>query len=142
MVRPHRSFAEVLPLRRDHTLFGLVSLCFPNDSYQFPSLLIFTKNLKKYSNIKRVYVRTHYTNLDDPYIYFFQNFEDTLLHERIKNSGVMRLIEHNQEMINASDFCIFYYNENYKPPTRKQSCQAQSTYKPRNGIIPILKFNR
>ena len=49
------------------------------------------------------------------------------------NSGKAQYVERNQAMIDDSDFCVFYYNENYKPPLRKQNCSVLSTYQPKSG---------
>lgn len=74
---------------------------------------------KEYSHIRRVYVRMYYPELGEPYIgYILRDFEDTYMPARIKNAGVARYVERNQEMINASDYCIFYYNPQYQPPKR------------------------
>ena len=37
-------------------------------------------------------------------------------------SGKAAYIERNKAMIDDSDYCIFYYNQNYKPPQRIQAC--------------------
>ena len=42
-------------------------------------------------------------------------------YEDIKKSDRIAYVERNQEMINASDFCVFYYNPSYLPPKRKYS---------------------
>jgi hypothetical protein len=36
-------------------------------------------------------------------------------------------------MIDASDYCIFYYNEAYQPPKRKRANRDLSTYQPKSG---------
>lgn len=46
-----------------------------------------------------------------------------------KNAYIMR----NQEMIDASDVCIFYYNKDYKPPIRKAPNIYLSNYQPKSG---------
>ena len=53
--------------------------------------------------------------------------------ERIENAGVARYVERNQEMINASDYCIFYYNPDYQPPRRKYSKRSVGDYQPKSG---------
>lgn len=88
----------------------------------------------EYPHIKRVYVRTTYPELGEPYIgYILRDFEDTYMPERIENAGVARYVERNQEMINASDYCIFYYDENYQPPRRKYSKRSVGDYQPKSG---------
>jgi len=83
----------------------------------------------------------YYPELSEPYIgYILENYEDTYMPERIENAGVARYVERNQEMINASDFCVFYYNEEYKPPLRKQSRRELSTYQPKSGTKRAYEY--
>lgn len=87
-----------------------------------------------YPHIRRVYVRMYYPELGEPYIgYILRDFEDTYMPERIENAGVARYVERNQEMIDGSDYCIFYYDENYKPPKRKYSKCSVGDYQPKSG---------
>ncbi len=102
---------------------------------------VVTELREEYPHAKRVYVRMYYPELDEPYIgYILENYEDTFMPERIENAGVARYVERNQEMINASDFCIFYYNEEYKPPLRKQSRNALSAYQPKSGTKVAYEY--
>lgn len=88
----------------------------------------------EYSHIRRVYVRTYYPELGEPYIgYILRDFEDTYMPECIENAGVARYVERNQEMINASDYCIFYYDPQYQPPKRKYSKHGVGEYQPKSG---------
>lgn len=48
-------------------------------------------------------------------------------------------MERNQDMINASDYCVFYYNPQYQPPKRKYSKRDVSEYQPKSGTA--LAFN-
>jgi len=74
---------------------------------------------EKYPHIKRVYVRAAYKDISDRYkSYLLQSFEDTYYPEFIKNSGRAAYVERNYEMINKSDYCVVYYDENYLPPKR------------------------
>ena len=102
---------------------------------------IVTELREEYPDINRVYVRMYYPELGEPYIgYILENYEDTFMPERIENAGVARYVERNQEMINASDFCVFYYNEEYKPSLRKQSRSALSTYQPKSGTKVAYEY--
>ena len=46
-----------------------------------------------------------------------------------KNTYVMR----NQDMIDNSDVCVFYYNKEYLPPRRKQAKRNVTDYQPQSG---------
>ena len=48
-------------------------------------------------------------------------FEEDFTHKTKYEAGRASYIERNQAMINDSDFCIFYYNEAYVPPTKTNS---------------------
>lgn len=42
-------------------------------------------------------------------------------------------MERNADMIDKSDVCIFYYDENYLPPRRKNAKRAIADYQPKSG---------
>ena len=89
---------------------------------------------EKYPHIKRVYVRSAYQHIPDWYEdSLLEHYEDTYFPEHMSNAGRASYVERNQEMINKSDFCIFYYNENYLPPRRKNSKRDLFDYQPKSG---------
>ena len=55
-------------------------------------------------------------------------------------AGKASYVERNQAMINDSDICIFYYNENYKPQERKYSKRCFSTYQPKSGTALAYSY--
>ena len=48
-------------------------------------------------------------------------------------SGRASYVERNQAMINASDYCVFYYDKNYQPEMRKHSKRSIGYYQPKSG---------
>ena len=48
-------------------------------------------------------------------------------------AGKASYIERNKAMIDDSDYCIFYYDKNYKPPQRKYSKRNVCYYQPQSG---------
>lgn len=48
-------------------------------------------------------------------------------------AGKASYVERNCAMIDNSDFCIFYYDKNYKPDIRKLSKRSLYAYQPRSG---------
>ena len=93
-----------------------------------------TELKEKYPHIKRVYVRSAFQHIPDWYEEsLLKHYEETYFPEHMENAGRASYVERNQEMINASDFCVFYYNEAYKPPLRKRYRSALSTYQPKSG---------
>ena len=96
---------------------------------------------EEYPHIRRVYVRMYYPELGEPYIgYILRDFEDTYMPERIENAGVARYVERNQEMIDSSDYCIFYYNSQYRLPKRKYSKRDVSEYQPKSGTQLAFEY--
>lgn len=55
-------------------------------------------------------------------------------------AGRASYVERNQEMINKSDFCIFYYDENYLPPRRKNSRRDLFDYQPKSGTVVAYEY--
>ena len=60
-------------------------------------------------------------------------YEKEIEHKTKFTSGKASYIERNKAMIDASDYCIFYYDENYKPPKRKLSKSDVFEYQPKSG---------
>lgn len=88
----------------------------------------------EYPQIQRVYVRSNYPYIRKEYKeYLLESYDDTLMPSRLENAGKASYVERNREMINASDFCVFYYDKEYKPPLRKQSRKALFSYQPESG---------
>ncbi len=53
-----------------------------------------------------------------------------------KNTYIMR----NQEMLDNSDVCVFYYDKNYLPPKRKQSKRQLCDYQPKSGTTIAFAY--
>lgn len=54
-------------------------------------------------------------------------------------SGKGAYVERNQAMIDDSDYCVFYYNENYSVPERAKS-NAMICCKPKSGTAIAYKY--
>ena len=92
-----------------------------------------TELKEKYPHIKRVYVRSAFQLIPDWYENsLLEHYEDTYFPEHIENAGKASYVERNQEMINKSDFCVVYYDENYAPP-RRNSRRDLTDYQPKSG---------
>ena len=63
----------------------------------------------------------------------YKDYSGAMMPDRLWSAGAARYVERNQEMINASDYCIFYYDENYQPPRRKYSKRSVGDYQPKSG---------
>ena len=100
-----------------------------------------TELKEKYPHIKRIYVRSAFQHIPDWYEdSLLEHYEDTYFPEHMAKAGRASYVERNQEMINKSDFCIFYYDENYLPPRRKNSRKDLFDYQPKSGTGVAYEF--
>ncbi len=92
-------------------------------------------------DIKRIYIRSAYAHISDSYKrYLLESYEDTYMPEGVENAVKASYVERNQAMINTSHICVFYYNENYAPPRRKNSKRDLSDYQPKSGTKIAFEF--
>ena len=63
----------------------------------------------------------------------YKDYEGSIMSNRLCLAGKASYVERNQDMIDASDYCVFYYNENYQPPKRKYSKRDVCEYQPKSG---------
>ena len=108
-------------------LFGSKS-AFDNLSWE-----IVTKVREKHPFIKRVNVRASFQNVSRSYEkYLYQFYEETYFPNKLQKAGKISYVERNFEMIDKSNYCIFYYNQNYEPPLRLQN-KGKRTLKTKSG---------
>lgn len=62
-----------------------------------------------------------------------QGFEEEIKHRTRNNAGKASYVERNKAMIDDSDYCVFYYDEKYKPKLRKYSKSDLDCYQPKSG---------
>ena len=67
-------------------------------------------------------------------------YEEEFEHKTKYTSGRASYIERNYAMIDDSDYCIFYYDENYKPPLRKYKKSDVFEYQPNSGTSLSFKY--
>ena len=67
-------------------------------------------------------------------------FEEEFEHKTKYVSGKAGYVERNYAMINDSDYCVFYYDEDYLPPMRKQSKRSVGFYQPKSGTNLAFKY--
>lgn len=87
-----------------------------------------------YPKIRRIHYRTDYPDAD---AYTMQllldGYEDSICPDGVAAAGKAAYVERNQAMIQASDFCVFYFNNEYLPASRKESKKAITSYQPKSG---------
>ena len=87
------------------------------------------KAKEKYPHIKRVYVRADYQYIEESYEkYLLQFCDETYFSENLINAQKSTYVKRNYEMIDKSDFCVFYFNENEAPTTRKSGTKVALDY--------------
>ena len=81
---------------------------------------VVTRLQEQYSFIKRVYVRSSFMQINNSYTdYLLEYYEETYFPLQLEKAGKFSYVERNYEMIDKSDFCVFYYNPNYTPQVKK-----------------------
>jgi len=97
-------------------------------------LEIVTELKEEYPDIKRIYVRAEFPYINDDYKnYLLKSYEDTYYPEKIENAGKAVYVERNCAMIDESDFCVVYYDENYAPPKRRSRQRELPDHQPKSG---------
>ena len=95
-------------------------------SYNAPHEVSFTskEERERYEQIvsQMVNHKVHYTD-----------YEETVNSQKSLTANKNAYIMRNQEMIDRSDVCVFYYNKDYLPPRRKQSNRNIIDYQPKSG---------
>ncbi len=83
---------------------------------------VVTEMKQIYPNIKRVYVRSAHQYIDKTYEeYLLKSYEETYFPPKLENAGKYSYVDRNCEMIDKSTFCVFYYNDSYIAPLKRQS---------------------
>ncbi len=63
----------------------------------------------------------------------FMGFEEEYEHSKKYSAGKAGYVERNFAMIDDSDICVFYYNENYSPNLRQYAKRCLTLYRPTSG---------
>jgi len=96
---------------------------------------------EEYPIIRRIHFRKDYQEIsDDVREYFLQGYEDSVCPDGVANAGKASYIERNRAMIRISDYCVFYYDENYQPPLRKESKHSVIPYQPKSGTRAAYEY--
>lgn len=125
----------ILDEKVDTFLFGSKS--------RFDSLCLrlVTEIKEVHPQIKRVYVRAEYPYISERYKnYLLRNYEDTYYPKKIINAGKASYVERNYEMIDNSQICVIYYDEQAAPTTRKSGTKIALDYAIKKGkkIISVM----
>ncbi len=84
---------------------------------------------QKHPHIKRIYVRSEFPYIDEEYKeYLLQFCDETYFPEILVNAQKSSYVQRNYDMINKSDFCVFYFSEQEAPTTRKSGAKVALDY--------------
>ena len=68
------------------------------------------------------------------------DYEGGEMSDRLLRAGRASYVERNQDMINVSDYCVFYYSPNYKPPKRKVYKDSGIEEQPNSGTHVAYEY--
>ncbi len=88
-----------------------------------------TELKEKYPRIKRIYVRAEFSVINESYTnYLLKFYDDTYYPEKLLRAGRAAYVERNYEMIDHSQHCIVYYDEEYAPTNPKSGTKIALEY--------------
>lgn len=77
---------------------------------------------EKYCHIRRIYFSIYPPSIYDRTCQRVPSTYEEVYHPKgLQNAGKATYVKRNFAMIDKSDICIFYYNENYEAPTRRKN---------------------
>ena len=126
-IKPILKEQVVMLLKKGVTNFYFGSMSDFNDI----SWEVVTELKEQYPSIKRIYVRSAFQYIDKSYEdYLLESYEETYFPPKIENAGKCSYVERNYEMIDNSTYCIFYYNEDYVAPYKRE---------PKHNMLPSTR---
>ena len=70
----------------------------------------------------------------------YADYEESVSSKKSINANKNAYIMRNQEMIDASDVCVFYFNKDYLPPKRKAPNKFLPDYQPKSGTAIAFAY--
>ena len=110
---------------------------------QFDELCLETVSKLKYDypHIRRIYVRAAYPYIDENYEkYLLSFYDETYIPDKVVKAGKAAYVERNEYMIDKADFCIFYYNKDYKPPIKHATRKQLFSYQSKSGTKVAYEY--
>lgn len=104
-------------------------------------LEVVTELQKERPQIRRIYVRAEYPYISKDYEdYLLESYDATYIPENVINAGKTAYVERNYHMIDKADLCIFYYDENYKPPLKPATRGRITREQPKSGTKVAYEY--
>ena len=80
-------------------------------------------------------MRAEFPYIDEKYqSYLLNKYDETYYPDRLLNAGRAVYVERNYEMIDKSNYCICYYDSNYKPKKRTSGTKIAYDYATKKGL--------
>ncbi len=70
----------------------------------------------------------------------YTDYEESISSKKSLNANKNSYIMRNQEMIDNSDVCVFYFDKDYLPPTQKASNKFLPDYQPKSGTAVAYAY--
>ena len=70
----------------------------------------------------------------------YTDYEESVSSQKSINANKNAYVMRNQEMIDNSDVCVFYFNKNYLPPKRKAQNKFLPDYQPKSGTAIAFAY--
>lgn len=133
----HRKIKETPKLERkiEDTVYELLQMGKDNfilgDHSEFNSLCygVLHDLKKELSFIRIIHFRCDYEDTDDYTMSFLiVGYDETICPKGVGSAGRAAYVERNKKMIDESEICVFYYDENYKPGKRNSGTKIAYEY--------------
>ena len=102
-------------------------------SYNTPHETAITSN-EELRRFERIYAKTAGVDVR------IKDYASDVKSQKSVNATKDTYIMRNQNMIDDSDVCVFYYDKSYLPPKRKQSKNCIWNYQPRSGTAVAFDY--
>ena len=69
-----------------------------------------------------------------------KEYEEIKKSDRVDSAGRAAYVERNYEIIDNSNYCVFYYKLDCQPPKRKYSKRSVGDYQPKSGTAVAYEY--
>ncbi len=100
--------------------------------------------LKKiYPHIRRIYVSVYPPSIyDKDTSNLPRGYEETYYLDGIRRAGKATYVKRNYKMIDSSQFCVVYFDEDYEPPKPRRKSIYLPEFQPKSGTKVAYEYAR
>lgn len=93
------------------------------------------------NRIRRIHYRKDYPIIAEKDMsVFYHDYEDNRFAERAMGAGKASYIKRNQQMIEDSSICVFYFQKERRLPQRKTNRKDASLFQPQSGTALAFDY--